>query len=235
MIILLDTTPVSADSGQYLLCGCIIFIHRWYPVMLSVSINASGISKKFNGRIIFSGIDLCVSPSNPLVISGPNGSGKSTLLEIIAGIRRPSSGQIVYQQNGIMIASNFDHLLGFASPRLHFYDELTAHETITFIARDNAAVKRGFLLLERFSLTKQHTLQIGQFSTGMVQRLKIIAALINDPPVLLLDEPSSNLDDTGRRAVFSIIEESIPQKTVIIATNDKEEASLCSGRILLGA
>lgn len=203
--------------------------------MLSISIQACNISKKYGSRTVLSGIELDASPSNACAICGPNGSGKSTLLEILGGIRRPSSGIVHYIRDGEHITSNFERFFGFVSPCLRFYDELTALETIQFISADAGIIKKGVLLLEQFGLHHHPNLQIGRFSTGMIQRLKIITALLKDPPVLLLDEPTSNLDEAGKKAFFSLIESIIPQKTIVIATNAPDEVSLCPRRISLGA
>ncbi len=203
--------------------------------MHSISIQAHNISKNYGRRTVFSGITLEATPSHAFAIRGPNGAGKSTLLEILGGIRRPSSGIVQYHQNGVYITSDFARFFGFVSPRLRLYDELTAMETITFISTDADTQEKGAHLLELFGLHMYHDLQIGHFSTGMIQRLKIITALLNDPPVLLLDEPTSNLDDEGKKAFFVLMKSIIRQKTTIIATNDPDEASLCSREVLLGA
>ncbi len=203
--------------------------------MLSISIHATNISKKYGNRTIFSCMDFDASPSHPCAICGPNGSGKSTLLEILGGIRRPSSGSVRYLQNSRTIISNFECFFGFVSPRLRFYDELTALETIQFISGNTDTMKRGAHLLEQFALHEYRDLHIGRFSTGMIQRLKIITALILNPPVLLLDEPTSNLDETGKKTFFSLMETLIPHKTIVIATNDPDEAAICPRRVVLGA
>ncbi len=203
--------------------------------MLSISIHANNISKKYGNRIIFSSINFDASPSHPCAICGPNGSGKSTLLEILGGIRRPSSGSVRYTQNGENIENNYERFFGFVSPRLRFYDELTALETIQFVSGGADIMGKSVHLLEQFGLNQYRNLQIGHFSTGMLQRLKIITALILNPPVLLLDEPTSNLDETGKNTFFTLMQKIIPHKTIVIATNDPDEAALCSRRIVLGA
>ncbi len=203
-------------------------------MMFSYYLKADGLSKSYGKHSIFSGIDVYAAPNSPAAIVGPNGSGKTTLLEILCGIRRPTAGSIAFMRNGTLVDHHTTHSIGFVSPRLRLYDELTAKETVRFAAHTNAAVTRGMELLNRFGLSQHNNLFIGQYSTGMLQRLKIIIALVNDPPAIFLDEPTANVDADGKKMVFALIQTIIPHNIVVIATNDAEEASLCARRISLG-
>ncbi|MCX7679488.1 MAG: ABC transporter ATP-binding protein [Spirochaetes bacterium] len=204
--------------------------------MHGMTIVAQNISKKFGEKTIFKNICFCASPSHSIAITGPNGSGKSTLLEIIAGIRKPSEGVIIYQQNGHTLPEQTaNRFFGFLSPRLRFYDELTAAEIVETVAKNPEARKRGFYLITELGLSDYYHMRIGKFSTGMIQRLKIALSLINDPLAILLDEPSANLDAKGKEVFISFLKNLIPYKTIIIATNEEHEAALCTGRIALGS
>jgi len=200
----------------------------------SIRIEGASLTQRFGARTIFSGVCVAASPGGPAAITGPNGSGKSTLLEILAGLRRPTGGTVRIGIGGETHGTRLERFIGFASPRLRLYDELTALETIDFVARDTAAGERGRELLERFGLGGRGNSRVGTFSTGMIQRLKLVAAALNDPPVLLLDEPCSNLDEAGRSLVFGYLASVREGKAIVIATNDPAEADFCEGRTVLG-
>ena len=193
-----------------------------------IIIEGTSLARSFNGRMIFRGIDIRAEAGSPAAITGPNGSGKSTLLEILAGLRRPTEGTVHRPEGGAPGA------IGFMSPRLRLYEELTALELLDFAAKSGEAAARSGSLLERFGLHEHRHRRIGLYSTGMVQRLKFIAAVINDAPVLLLDEPCSNLDGSGRDAIFGYLDSVKSSRAIVIATNDPEEADFCAGRVDLG-
>lgn len=193
-----------------------------------IYIEGASLSKSFNGRMIFSGIDIRADAGSPAAITGPNGSGKSTLLEILAGLRKPASGTVRRAPDDGTVS------VGFMSPRLRLYEELTAVELLEFIAKRDEAGRRIPGLLERFGLHEHRNRRISGYSTGMVQRLKFIAAVINDPPLLFLDEPCSNLDADGRGAIFGYLRSMAEHRAIVIATNDAAETDFCSGRVDLG-
>jgi heme exporter protein A len=188
-----------------------------------IIIEGASLAKSFGGRMIFRGIDISAAAGSPAAITGPNGSGKSTLLEILAGLRRPTEGTVRRPDT-----------IGFMSPRLRLYEELTALELLDFAAKSGEAAARSGPLLERFGLHEHRHRRIGLYSTGMVQRLKFIAAVINEAPVLLLDEPCSNLDGAGRAMIFSYLDSVKDFRAIVIATNDPEEADYCTRRVDLG-
>ena len=195
----------------------------------------SDIGKSFNRRKLFKGIsaDLCTGRS--LAVTGPNGSGKSTFLEIAAGLRRPDKGSIELLINGSPVKRE-DYLkhAGFCSPRVFPYDNLTGYENILFSMKQKDRTVAADSLFERFVLTAHKDKPVRHYSTGMRQRLKFIIALINDAPVLFLDEPGSNLDETGRDAMYSMIRELRKDRLILIATNEPEERNLCDEVIRLG-
>ena len=202
----------------------------------NISIEAKGISKRFNRAVLFRNIDFSVSTGESIAITGPNGSGKSTLLEIIACIKKPTSGSIEYSRNNGAIDSSeiFDHI-GFASPRTNPYGDLTGYENINFamISRSSGNMDPD-QLLKRFTIYKQRNKIVRLYSSGMKQRLKLLIAILNDPPIILLDEPGTNLDKSGREIIFSYLESVRREKVIIIATNDEGEAEFCDKRIRLG-
>ncbi len=203
-----------------------------------ITIKSTGLSKKFGNMSLFRDLDFSVSTSGALAVTGPNGSGKSTLLEIITGIKKPSGGRLVYMIDGndVGIPVIKGHS-GFASLRVNPYGELSALENLEFAYRYNDSGKysqeRITDLLNKFNLYSARNKRVKYFSSGMMQRLRIILAIMHDPHILVLDEPGSNLDLSGRDAVYSYIESIREVKLIMIATNDEEEASLCNERVNL--
>ena len=199
--------------------------------MSSVLLHVSGISKVFNRRTIFSDVSFSLQETNSLVVTGRNGSGKSTLLKIIAGVLSPTHSNISLSLSEKQIDSRFrfQHI-GFVAPYLQLYDEFTAWENLTIVRKiRGVSVDDDYLLglLRRMSLEERKGDLLRTFSSGMKQRLKYAFALLHQPPILLLDEPTTNLDESGHEAVYDIIEEQKRRGIVIIATNDPDEVKLC--------
>jgi heme exporter protein A len=194
------------------------------------------ISKSFPGRKIFSNIEVQVDSGTCLVITGPNGSGKSTLLRIICGLLTPTRGKVSLEYND----SNFGGTdirpyIGMVSPDLVLYDELTALENLSFFGRVSGHNFSEENLNDRLTevglIGRGHDF-VGSYSSGMRQRLKYCLALMRNPVLLLLDEPTSNLDDAGKEFVKSVVEKH--DGILVIATNEKSEWSYGQKIIKLG-
>jgi heme exporter protein A len=172
-------------------------------------------------------ISLTLHHGEVLVVKGPNGSGKSTLLRLLCGLQQPASGQVSYHWQGHdYTPGEARHLVGWVSPDLTLYRELTACENVHFFAQ-----VRGFdynssqteALLERVGLSGRGEDLVAYYSSGMVQRLRYAYALLHEPPVLLLDEPTVTLDNIGARVVESVIDAQRQAGITVIATNDERE------------
>ena len=191
---------------------------------------------RFGRRRLFEGLSVEVVPAAPLAVVGANGSGKSTLLRILGGLLAPTGGEARLEVGGRAVHSeDVPRSVGFVAPVLQLYEPLTARENLRFLARArrlSEAEARITATLERVGLGGRADDPVGDFSTGMRQRLRIATALLHDPPVLLLDEPGATLDAAGRGLIESIIENST--KVVVLATNDPAEAALCPRRVELG-
>ncbi len=207
--------------------------------MNSISITVNGLSKDFNRSAIFKDISFSLSSPASLSITGKNGAGKSTLLKILAGLLSSTRGSITYsvnrKQTGI---EEIKHHIGFVSPYLNLYDEFTALENLQFLSRirsstyhNNEKIKELLILV---GLWNRRDDVVSTFSSGMKQRLKYAFALLHNPAVLILDEPTSNLDDEGIEVIKQIIIEQKNENILIIATNNKEEANWCVQQIQIG-
>jgi len=192
-----------------------------------ISLEVKGLAKSFGYRKVFQGINFSLRDRESLVIVGKNGSGKTTLLNILAGFLRPSKGEVIISLDGqIRKREERRKLLGFVSPDLSLYDELTALENLEFLAQVQGLLFNKLELnkkLEEVGLEGRGDDLVSSYSSGMKQRLKYAFALLNDPLILLLDEPGNNLDEPGLFLLDEIIEVQRKRGILILATNDKRE------------
>ena len=193
-----------------------------------VHLSLAGVSKRFGRRRVFEGVNAEVGRGEVLVVIGPNGAGKSTLLLVIAGLLRPTRGQVVISVDGKALPyENRRQWLGMVAPDLTLYQELTALENLRFFERVRGRVPREAdleALLERVGLEGRGRDRVGTYSSGMRQRLKYAFALAHAPKVLLLDEPTANLDASGVSMVEEVIAEQRRRGVLVLATNAPEEA-----------
>ena len=193
-------------------------------------ITFSDTGKRFNREWIFRNLSFDFLSGESYAITGPNGSGKSTALQIISGSMAPSAGQINWQLKHENI--EVDHLFNYLSisaPYLETIEELTAVEFLNFHNKfkkyiDDISVNE---ILRIVGLTKAANKQIRYFSSGMKQRIKLAQAIFSDAPLLLLDEPCTNLDTAGIELYHQLISRYAIGKTVIVSSNDKQEYSFC--------
>ena len=205
--------------------------------MSNYSVEAKDLDKRFGRRLIFKNLNFKIDSPGIIGISGPNGSGKSTLVKIIAGINSPSNGKIIHKENGNEIISEKLHnFIGFVSPYLVLYEEFSALENLTYFARIRDVAfnsERIDFLLNKFLLFDRKNDLVKTYSSGMKQRLKFIFALMHSPSLIILDEPTSNLDNEGKESVYKIVEDEGSQNIVIIASNEDSDLQLCSEKLNL--
>jgi len=188
------------------------------------------IGKKYNREWIFRGLSYTFQAGKKYAITGPNGAGKSTLLQTIAGSTVLSEGSIKYSMAGQeILPENAFTSLSICAPYLTLIEEMTALEFLAFhesfkcfmpgITPDTA--------LEIIGLMTAANKQIRYFSSGMKQRIKLAQAIFSDVPVLFLDEPCTNLDETGYALYQSLIQNYASHKLIIVSSNDKAEYHFC--------
>jgi ABC-type multidrug transport system ATPase subunit len=196
------------------------------------TIKAESVSKRFGRQRLFKDINFQVETGSSLAVTGPNGSGKSTLVQILAGLQSPTKGAVEFVHNDRVLEKyHLNSHCGFISPLINPYDELTGIENIHFSVKGVPDEEKIKSLLESFKLSEQRNKSVRFYSSGMKQRLKFIISVINDPPVLFLDEPGTNLDREGKDVIYSYIKSVKKEKLIVIATNEKEEVTLCSGEV----
>jgi heme exporter protein A len=205
--------------------------------MSSYSILSQNLSKLFGRRLIFRDINFNWTEKGIFGISGPNGSGKSTLVKIVAGLIAPSSGKIIHKNSGgEIIPEKLHNHIGFVSPYLVLYEEFSAWENLKIFAKIrgvNFDEEKVSYYLTQFLLENRKNDLVKTYSSGMKQRLKFIFALMHSPEVLIFDEPTSNLDEEGKKVVYDIVREEGKQRIVIIASNEVKDLELCSEVLLL--
>lgn len=193
------------------------------PIRLLVE----NLAASYGARPVLANVTLELAAGEVLVVTGANGSGKSTLLRLLSGLQRPTQGAIAYEHGGRSYApSEAGALLGWVAPDLALYRELSALENLRFFA-DVRGLRRsdGELgaLMERVGLQGREHDRLASYSTGMQQRLRYAYALLHQPPVLLLDEPTATLDERGVALVERIVAEQRAGGIVVVATNDPRE------------
>ena len=205
--------------------------------MSNYSLEVTRLTKYFGRRLIFNNLNFNFVNSGIYGISGPNGSGKSTLVKILAGIISANKGKVKHSFNGKeIIEENIHNHIGFVSPYLVLYEEFSAEENLLMFAKIRGVEynkQRVDYLFEKFLLLKRKDDFVKTYSSGMKQRLKFIFALMHSPKLIILDEPTSNLDDEGKNSVYEIIREEAKENIVLIASNEKNDLELCSETIFL--
>lgn len=191
----------------------------------------SDAGKRFNREWIYRHCDLELSVGKAYAITGPNGSGKSTLLQAIAGSMQLSEGAIVWndQQSKDIDAEQIYQQLAIAAPYLEVIEEMTAKEFLEFHAQFKPLIATVTIdeILSIIGLEKAVDKQIRYFSSGMKQRVKLAQAIFSDVPLLLLDEPCTNLDATGYALYHSLIKNYCMQKLIVVSSNDEQEFKFC--------
>ncbi len=183
-------------------------------------ITVKGLHKKFKDFHVLKGLDMHVQKGEIYGFIGHNGAGKSTTMNILVGLSRPTRGECTV--NGTVLA-NVEHPgdlhIGYLPEDPRFYSWMTARETLAYLGGDIAG-ERINEMLEWVGLTHAAHRRVGGFSRGMKQRLGVGAALIRDPALLILDEPSSALDPEGRSDVLRLIAEMKQMgKTILFSTH----------------
>lgn len=199
--------------------------------MLSIE----SLNRRFGQREVVRSLDLAVEPGRRVALWGPNGSGKSTVLRCVAGTLIPTAGsvQIAGYRAGDMSARR---LVGASlSQERSFYLRLSGRTNLLFFARmryddRRVGVRSVDALIEELELADIAAQRVDRCSTGMVQQLALARALLGDPVVLLLDEPTRSLDADARGRLWGALQRR-PQAAALIATHLDEDVKLCDERV----
>jgi heme exporter protein A len=194
-----------------------------------IAIELRGLCRDFGDRTALADLDLSVEAGASLAVLGPNGSGKSTLLRILAGLLRPSGGEVAVL--GCRLPKETYRLrgrVGYLGHEPLLYRDLTARENLELVValhrlNPEPAHERIEYLLEAVGMVRRAGDRIAELSAGMRQRIDICRAVLHDPDLLLLDEPDAHLDADARRRIEPVIEGS-GGRTRVVVTHDRAAA-----------
>ncbi len=196
-----------------------------------MQITLTNTGKRYNREWIFRHCDYTFIPGHTYAITGPNGSGKSTLLQVIAGAILQSEGKVEFADpaagNGNEHPAPYLQV-SIAAPYLELIEEMTATELLGFHAIFKSLSQPIPAILEETGLHNAAHKQLRYFSSGMKQRLKLAQAFFSNSSVLLLDEPTTNLDSDGCELYHKLVRHFSKDKLVIVSSNDPQEYSFCN-------
>ena len=199
-----------------------------------MQIKLSKLGKHYQSQWVFKDLDFTFEAGEKYAIVGSNGSGKSTLLKLIAGQESEDKGEIAYEnlKEGITNSQ-----FSFCAPYTQAIMEYTTLENLKF-AQEFKTFKQGLSPEEVFELLpeakRSKSKSLRQLSSGMVQRVKLVLALMAETPIHLLDEPLNNLDTEGCNWYHKIVNSYCKENTLIVASNNAEEYSFCTQFIEMG-
>lgn len=196
-----------------------------------ITLEVKDLTKRFGRKIVLNRLNFS-QKSGILGISGSNGSGKSTLMKTLSFLYKSPKESVIWRyQNEQLSISDFKKSLGFAAPYLNLYAELSVEENLRFLSRlKNHSFSEEKLahLAENLGVSFSLSQAFGALSSGQQQRVKLLGALYNSPNIILLDEPGTNLDESGISDVLKVLENlNNGSRLIIIASNVQKELDFC--------
>lgn len=210
------------------------------PQHNSYVIQTDGLSKEYDGTAALKSLNLNVPPNTIFGFLGPNGAGKTTTMKLLLGLARPTAGRgTIFGLDIVRDSLAIRSRIGYMSQQPRFYDQLTARETLRFTARlffsgpQTAIEARINEMLALVGLERIADRKVKGFSGGERQRLGIAQAQINNPSLLILDEPAAALDPLGRRDVLAIMERLQEHTTVFYSTHILDDVQQVSDQVAI--
>ncbi|MBL9121564.1 MAG: ABC transporter ATP-binding protein [Phycisphaerae bacterium] len=195
----------------------------------------TNLAKRFGDVVAVDGLSLDVRRGEVFGLLGPNGAGKSTTISMAMGLVHPDTGSVELEGLGAPTDAEVRRHLGLAPQTLALYDDLTAEENLAFFAklyRLDRVRERVASVLELVGLSQRGKHRVKGFSGGMQRRLNLAVALIHDPPLLMLDEPTAGVDPQSRNNIIELVRSLASQgRTIVYTTHYMEEASKLCDRV----
>lgn len=198
-----------------------------------MKLTLEGIGKKYNRDWIFKNVHTTFSTGTSYAILGPNGSGKSTLLKIISGHLIPSEGKIKYLIEKEIEQNDIYKYISYSAPYIELIEEYTVREQILFHKDFKPLINNASVddILNIMNFQEHKNKELRNLSSGMRQRLKLVLSILSDVPVLLLDEPATNLDKQGVEWYRDLMSNNTNDRLVIVASNRADEYDFCQEQI----
>lgn len=200
-----------------------------------MSLHIQNLTKKFGDQVALNGINISIDQNEIIGLLGPNGAGKSTLMKCIAGIHHFDEGQIVFNGNDILeeeIASKKN--IGFLPENNPLYLDMYVKESLQFLANVHQISKsRIEEVIDLVGLTPEKNKKIGQLSKGYQQRVGLAQAIMHEPDLLILDEPTNGLDPNQIIEIRNVIKKIGEEKTVLFSTHIMQEVEALCTRVIL--
>ncbi len=187
-------------------------------------LTANRVFKRYESRLVLRDLSFEIAPGSCIAVLGPNGAGKSTLLRLVAGLLTPSRGEILWSNAATR------GQCALSAPDAPVYRELSCLENLKFFSggADSHALTNH---LAQWNLDKRADDLAGELSSGLRARLGLAVAAWFESPILLLDEPSANLDEAGRELVETLISAQRARGVTLLATNDARDLLWCDGEV----
>ena len=203
-------------------------------------IEAEGLSKQFDDFLAVSDLDLRVQQGELLALLGPNGAGKTTTVRMLSAILRPSGGRAYVNGHDVVAEANtVRRSIGMLTEQPGLYLRMSGLEYLVFYGRlygmdDDFIRERSIALFERFAMPGAAERRLGTYSKGMRQKVGLIRAMLHDPAVLLLDEPTSAMDPHSAKLVRDAIAKlRRDRRSIILCTHNLAEAEALADRIAI--
>ncbi|MBN1213564.1 MAG: ABC transporter ATP-binding protein [candidate division Zixibacteria bacterium] len=200
---------------------------------------AENLRKQFNGLVAVDDVSFHIERGEAFGLLGPNGAGKTTTINMLVGVLKPDKGKVIIDGENDPTRMNIRNRIGNAPQSLALYDRLTAYENLAFFGKlyglsGSRLKERIDWALDLTGLTDRRKDIVGTYSGGMQRRLNLACAMVHDPPVLLLDEPTVGVDPQSRNMIFESIE-GLKKRglTVMYTTHYMEEAQRLCDRVAI--
>lgn len=197
-------------------------------------IHVEHLTKRYGAVTVVDDVSFDVAPGEAVALWGPNGAGKSTIMRCLLGASGFDGEVTIGGQDVRRRGKAARNMLGYVPQHLAFYDDLSVAETVALSAQlRRVEPDRGWRLLDELGLDDHLDKQVGALSGGMKQKLGIALALVADPPVLLLDEPTSSLDVAARESVLEVFEGLRDERRAIVLTSHHlDEVGVLADRVI---